>query len=110
LEWLEKSLPRVGELTKENAYRITDSSVLQKLISVANMWHDANHEEDFQKDNIFIPEYNGRNGMFLFCQCNNHYTICYVALCQVGLLKLIISRFPIHSSNCHLKKKVICDL
>jgi hypothetical protein len=68
LEWLEKSLPRFEELTKENAYRITDTSLFQKTISVANMWHDAHHEEDFQKNNIFLPEYNGRNGKSLFWQ------------------------------------------
>ena len=46
------------ELTLKEIYHIAYTSVAQATLSVANMWNDPNQQEDYLKDNKFLPEFN----------------------------------------------------
>merc|ERR1719499_2495149 len=46
-----KHLPRLDDLIENHIYEIFDSKAFDKYLSVADMWHDPYHEDDFLKRN-----------------------------------------------------------
>ncbi len=49
---------KIQELTLDEIYHLADSSLMQSTLSVANMWSDPYHYEEFLADNKFLPKYN----------------------------------------------------
>lgn len=49
----------LGELTLEEIYRLAYTPAFQKSLSVANMWSDPNHVDEYIKGNDFLPKFNG---------------------------------------------------
>jgi len=50
--------PALTNITINNAYQIFDGVPWQKTFSIANLWHDAYHEQNFLDNYLFLPYYN----------------------------------------------------
>jgi len=48
----------IDNLTLEEIYHLAYTRVMQATLSVANMWSDPNHVDDYLSDNKFLPKYN----------------------------------------------------
>ena len=64
---IAKKYPIVDKFALSEVYKVLYTKDFQNVLSVANMWHDAGHEEAFLKGNVFLPEFNGLNTI-----CNNY--------------------------------------
>jgi hypothetical protein len=49
------------DLTLEEIYHVAYNSLAQMTLSVANMWNDPNHQDEFQSSDTFLPKYNEAN-------------------------------------------------
>jgi palmitoyl-protein thioesterase len=47
----------LGNITRDNAYLLLYTSVIQNRISFANMWNDPKHPREYIARNIFLPSY-----------------------------------------------------
>lgn len=54
--------PALANITVENAYRIFNGTAWQRTFNIANLWHDAHHEQDFLDNYMFLPIYNNLVG------------------------------------------------
>ena len=69
IKQIAKKYPIVDVLALpvSEVYNVLYIKEIQNAFSIANMWHDAGHEEAFLKGNVFLPEFNGLNTI-----CNNY--------------------------------------
>jgi hypothetical protein len=71
--WIKKianKYPIVEKIALKEAYRVMYTKDFQDVLSVANMWHDAGHEQSYLEGNVFLPKFNGLNN-----NCNN-FLLC----------------------------------
>jgi len=54
-----KNHPLLKNVTYETLWTVAYTTLLQKLLSVVNIWHDPMHAASFLHDNEFLPKYNG---------------------------------------------------
>jgi len=53
-----KYLPHLDKIMVDHIYEIFDSPLFNKYLSVADMWHDPNHMNDFLTRNHYLPKLN----------------------------------------------------
>ena len=46
------------ELTLKEIWHVAYNGVAQATLSVANMWNDPNHRDEYLEENTFLPEFN----------------------------------------------------
>mmetsp|Transcript_10026 Transcript_10026/g.20480 ORF Transcript_10026/g.20480 Transcript_10026/m.20480 type:complete len:295 (+) Transcript_10026:3-887(+) len=50
---------KIGEVALEEIYKLAYTGVFQDSLSVANMWSDPYHVDEYLESNAFLPIYNG---------------------------------------------------
>jgi len=53
-----KNIPNIDEIVLDHIYDIFDLPAFQEYLSVADMWHDPYHMDDFLERNHFLPVMN----------------------------------------------------